>query len=619
MKIFLKYYIVLFFISVSYNLLGNSNHEISPLLKKLEKSSYSEKLNIYNQLIEAYSSIHLDSSLYYYQEAASITKEKEDYKNYWLATNTLLPILSAKSEYNISKQYLDESLEIMQQHGDEELIANVFLGFGTFHWNLSNLKEAQIVLNKALFHTNQAKNLKLKANILKIFGGIFIDMESYDKSLKYLEESYQIFKEINDTLGQANLLNNLGYVYILNQNYDLALQSLNKGLALSQNAPTQNIYELTLANKGDALIGINEIDLGFEKIAKAIQLAKASNNIYNLIICYEIQSRRLLEFKKYDEVIDISKKGIELCKGTGTKRNINRFYKKIAEAYLAKNNYKQSLIWTEKANESKKELLEFQKNKEVIRLQIQHQIQQKEKENELLALEYKNRTFLIALIIATFLVVSSLSFYFFRKKQEALIESFKQKIAADLHDSVGGNLSSIARIAKGLKSPNNLSEINQGIDQLVLKSNTAIKNVVDVIWALDPEENKLGCLIDKIEDSLQGVKKSHNSVEIIFNKENINEEKKLSVDLRHHLLMIFKEAINNIQSHTNPTLIKITLKNSSQQFHLQIKSYFEVEKNISISENRGIQKIKKRVDEMKGTMNIIETKNNFSLNIDLKN
>ena len=616
MKFFPKY-TFLFFILTSYNLLGSSNHEIPPLLNKLDHSSYSEKLKIYNQLIEAYSSIHLDSSLYYYQEAVSITKEKEDFKNFWLATNTLLPILSAKSEYAISKQYLDESLEIMQQHGDEELIANVFLGFGTFHWNLSNLKEAQIVLNKALFHANQAKNLNLRANILRIFGGIFIDMESYDESLKYLEESYQIFKEINDTLGQAKLLNNLGYAYILNQNYDLAIQSLNKGLVFSKHVPTQNIYELTLANKGDALISLNEIDLGFEKIAQAIQLAKASNNIYNLIICYEIQSRRLLEFKKYDEVIEISKTGIELCKGTGTKRNVNRFYKKIAEAYRAKNNYEQSLFWTEKANESKKELLEFQKNKEVIRLQLQHQIQQKEKENELLALEYKNRTFLIALIIAIFFVVSFLFYFFFRKRQEDLIESFKQKIAADLHDNVGGNLSSITRIAKGLKSPNNLSEINQGIDQLVFKSNTAIKNVVDVIWALDPEENKLGYLVDKMEDTLDILRRNNKNIEISFDIENINQEKILSLDVRHHLLMIFKEALNNIQKHSTPSSIIIKLKNSSSNFEMEIINHFDSKKMASNSTGRGIMKIKRRVKEMKGAINIKESENSFALQIGL--
>ena len=599
----------------SHQCYGNKN--IGSLKKQLETSSYAKQLEIYNQLINAYGTINLDSSLYFHDEVFLLTKKSQDYENMWDATNTLLDILNTKGEYELSKRYLDHSLEIMQQQGDNNLIGNVLLQFGIFNWKISNLKEAQSNLNESLIYAQNAKNLKLKANILKVFGSMSFDIGPNAVGLGYLEESYNIFQKINDTLGQANLLNNIGYVHIINNDFELALKNLNLGLTFRHKKELQNINALMLANKGDALIGLGEEKLGFKNINDALLMAEANQHLFNLIICYEIKTRRLLEFGKYDEVIEASKKGVELCKGTGTIKNVNRFYKKIAKAYQAKNNFKQSLFWTEKANKSKDELLKIQKNEEVIKLQMQFQIQQKETEKQILLLKNKNQKIFIALLIATFLAISFLIFYFSRKKQKKQIEVFRQKIAADLHDDVGGNLNSISRLAKGLKSADNSNEINQGIDILLDKSNIAIKNVIDVIWALDPEENRLEYLIEKMEETLDVIKRNNKNIGISFDKENINQEKTLSLDVRHHLLMIFKEALNNIQKHSKSSSIIIKLKNSSDKLEMEITNYFEPKNITSNSTGRGILKIKKRVEEMKGLINIKESENNFSLYIEL--
>ncbi|MFK7771627.1 MAG: sensor histidine kinase, partial [Saprospiraceae bacterium] len=297
-------------------------------------------------------------------------------------------------------------------------------------------------------------------------------------------------------------------------------------------------------------------------------------------------------------------------------KNIPRFYQKLSDAYFGLNQYKEALLWSNKSNEANQELLKQQQNKEVMKLQVQYNVQQKQAENEVLILQNKNQNIFIALLVAIFIVILFLLFNSFKKNQAKQIEQIRLKIAADLHDDVGSNLNSINRLAKGLKIPENLNEINQGIDLLVAKSNNAIQNVVDVIWTLDNEETELGFLLDKMESYLDQIKLSNKNIQIKFTRENLNESKSLSMDVKHHLLMIFKEAVNNIQKHTNSNLIEIKVKNNSK-FNLSFFNTYSSKKENPHSTGRGILNIKKRASELNGKVEIIETPSSYFLQIEL--
>ncbi len=610
---------ILFFLFLIYfplSLFGQQN-EIIPLLNQLQSTTTdSSRINIYLDLSDRYSPIDIDSSVYFYNQIFPLLNEKTNYSKLWESTFFLTKRLEDKGDFQQAKDIIDKIIPVLKNHGDNNLIANAINKLATWNWLVSNLKEAQLKLNQALVYAEKSNNKSLKADILNTFALINMDMGNQEEAIVYQKKAFKIFVEAKDTIGQAKLLNNLGYSYIQKKEYHKAAEKLNEAVTFLIDSRYNDYYELTLANLGFAEVGTGKIKLGFDKINTAYDLAKKHNNLQILVIINEMKTRWYLELGNYQKTIDAAYEGIELCEQINLQKNIHRFYQKLSDAYLGQKKHKEALFWSNKSNEANQELLKQQQNKEVLKLQIQYNVKQKQVENEVLLLQNNNQNIFITLLVVIFIVILFSIFYFFKKNQEKQIKKFKHKIAADLHDDVGSNLNSIARLAKGLKIPENSIEVNQGIDQLVAKSNSAIQNVVDVIWTLDNEEKELSFLLEKMESYLDNIKLNNKNIDIEFIKGNLDESKSICMDAKHHLLMIFKEAVNNIQKHTNSSFIEVKIWNDSK-FHLSLLNNYSSKKENPNSTGRGIINIKKRVSELNGKVEIKETTSSYFLHIEL--
>ena len=606
----------LFLIFSPLTFFGQQN-EVPILLNQLKSVTIdSSKMNIYLNLTDEYISSNTDSSIFYYNQIFLLINNKTNYDKVWESTFFLVKKLEEKGDFQKAKDILDKIIPILKKHGDSNLIAKAINKLATWNWLLSNLKEAQLQLNQALKYAEKSNNKSLKADILNTFGLINMDMENPEEAFKYQEEAFKMFVEAKDTIGQAKLLNNLGYSYIQKKEYHKAIEKLNEAISFLTNSQYHNYYELTLANLGFAEIGIGKIKTGFDKINMAYELAKQHKNLQVLVVINEMKTRWNLKLGNYQETINAAFEGIKICEQINQQKNLPRFYQKLSEAYLGQKKYKDALFWSNKSNEANQELLKQQQNKEVMKLQVQYNVQQKQAENEVLLLQNKNQTIFISLLFAIFSGILFLLFHFFKKNQVKQIDRFRQKIAADLHDDVGSNLNSITRIAKGLKVPENSNIINQGIDRLVTTSNKAVQNVVDVIWSLDNEEAEFSFLLEKMESYLDNIKLNNRNIRIDFIKENLNESRSLSMNVRHHLLMIFKEAVNNIQKHTNAKSIEIKINNDSK-FQLSFLNTFDSKKENPSSTGRGILNIKKRASELNGKIDIKESPNSYFILIEL--
>jgi len=155
------------------------------------------------------------------------------------------------------------------------------------------------------------------------------------------------------------------------------------------------------------------------------------------------------------------------------------------------------------------------------------------------------------------------------------------------------------------------------LNQLVLESNQVAQNMTDVIWAMDEEETEWKYLVEKMEEYLYSLNLTRIKPSIIFRTDGLTESYRLPLNVRHHLLMIFKEAINNIQKHTVSSLIKVELNNKADAFKMNIRNEFSQRVSNSHSTGRGLLNIKRRIEELKGEVTIIKEKDVFDLTIQI--
>ncbi len=593
---------------------------VSSLKKQLSTvSSDTVRIDISIQLSESFASINADSCVFYYEKAFQLADQIDDIKRLQKAQTSIIKFFRHKGEYTKAKIYIDKGLEVAYNRNNDFLICNSLISLANWNRDLSNLKQTSEYLTEALKYSKKTNDLYLKGLIINSFALLYGELNEKEKEKDFTIQYYEISKKTKNTYAQAIALNNLGYFYMQRKNYSKVLQYVEQGILLAATIDENSmLYDFLNLMKGKALIRLGQKELGFSILESTLEKAIENKHVRSIVIINKYKAEFLFELKKYEDAIDAAKIGVNTSKETSYIKELPELCTILAKSYKAKKDFQSSLVWMEEQKKVEQEIRERKKDKEILQLEVNLELQKKETENQILLQKNKNQRIFIALIFTLGLICVLLIGYFFWKKNQKRLEYFQQRIAADLHDEVGSNLNNITRIAKGLKSKNINPNISQGIDQLVKKSNTTILNVVDVIWALDEEESKLEDLIEKMEAYLDGIKMTSKNIDVQFIKKNISGKTPLLINTKHHLLMAFKEAINNIQKHTHPTLITVELDNTNQKLKMNITNHFSSKKDASNSTGKGIINIRRRIHELGGTVEIKDVQDHFFVNIELE-
>ena len=91
-------------------------------------------------------------------------------------------------------------------------------------WSSSDYKGALQRATKASALAKKIDDQVENALISRIFGLVFADLGSYEKSSQYFFESLRIFENLEDKIGISKSLNSIGYVLFEQENYDKALE-----------------------------------------------------------------------------------------------------------------------------------------------------------------------------------------------------------------------------------------------------------------------------------------------------------------------------------------------------------------------------------------------------------
>jgi signal transduction histidine kinase len=125
----------------------------------------------------------------------------------------------------------------------------------------------------------------------------------------------------------------------------------------------------------------------------------------------------------------------------------------------------------------------------------------------------------------------------------------RARIARDLHDDLGSSLTEITMLATaspGLKLP--AAEATERMETIAEKSRTLVYALDEIVWAVDPERDTLASvaryLASYAEEYLAGLK-----VVCRVQIPNSFPDQVVSGEVRHHLFLAVKEALNNAVRH----------------------------------------------------------------------
>ncbi len=147
----------------------------------------------------------------------------------------------------------------------------------------------------------------------------------------------------------------------------------------------------------------------------------------------------------------------------------------------------------------------------------------------------------------------------------------RSRIAQDLHDDLGAELSSIAMLADLARHDAPFKEkVSSRLGEITSLAQHTVKRLEEIVWAVNPAN-----------DSVEGFasyfcKFAQNYLELAgvasrFDLPDLFPENPLTTVKRHNLFLAAKEAIHNAVRHGAPTVVTIRMQIIDEAFHLSIE------------------------------------------------
>lgn len=541
----------------------------------------AEKLTAILSLCEENDSFNKDTLYFYALQAKKIAAKQKN-----------IPALHWASYYEASSYYrkneLDSVTSIIQQH-------------------------LPVLLQKDSTSSISVSFLLLEARCM-------IRKQEFKEALSNDYRALNIAELKKDTLNQIRAMAAIGLVFVKTGDYTGALNWFGKGIDMGEGNRYRNKTIYLFTNAAVCYNNLSKYDSAEQFVLKAVQYARASENLVDLSNSLGMYAGQLMDSKKYAEAekplrealqvsermgdpndiisnmgalgiyyydrnlpekgIDISLKALDMINKYQLNGKLPFIYDVLAKNYEAAGKFKQQGEILKKLVDIQDSTYEKNSADAISELKIKFEVQKKENTIIRQQLDLVKKDYLIYASVVVFIIAICIAYFVFSsyKKRQKLRtamaiataeESERKRIAANLHDNLGAYAASIA------SNVNRLSFFAQDSNAaLVLKevsnnSNAIVADLSDTIWALKKESLALTAVSDRLKIFIQRVQPGYPSISFNID-EDIVKDHLLSPSQGFHLFQTLQEAINNALKHSECKHIHIQVKGLEKEWEISI-------------------------------------------------
>lgn len=481
---------------------------------------------------------------------------------------------------NLQQLGLQESkraLDRAEQLGDGLLIADGCNFIGLFLLNMDSLTKAIPYFYKGLAsikpppYPDQYINLTFPHHLYGNLAEAYLKLAKLDSSIYASYQSLSYATAIGRTRGMAIAHINLGEVFLAKGRPDSAIQHFEIAGLLSGKSQDIDVEQMAYGGLGRAYLLQGNFAMARQQFGTGMQL--------------------MVRFPQLNRFFAL------------------QFLGAVAKAYRQMNDRDGLATVLEKMNTLQSEAL--QGTNQQLQIILNASI---DNEKRLLSMEVgearqaqtlANSRFFITLISMALLAIVFWLYYYYQKQRNAM-NQIRQKISQDLHDDIGASLSSlqiygtIARQTMETEPPKAAAMIDKIVDQ----SNELMDNMSDIVWSMQPADEQTASLQSRIKN--YGAELLYNQ-DIAFEYQILPEVEKCLEHLlaRKNVLLIVKEAINNIAKYSQATAAQVQLSIHGAELVVDIKDNgcgFDVHKEGR--DGNGLRNMRHRTQELRGQLQL---------------
>lgn len=213
----------------------------------------------------------------------------------------------------------------------------------------------------------------------------------------------------------------------------------------------------------------------------------------------------------------------------------------------------------------------------------------------------------ISLCLAAFSILL-VSLHRYRISQVKKIISMRTKISQDLHDDIGGSLSSIqiysAVVEREMKD--NPDKAGMFLQQIKSNSRQVMEDISDIVWAnkaMDQKDYSMSMRIKSYGHDLL----SQKNIDCHYDIEPWVDQKITRPEARRNILLIIKEGLHNVSKYSNATSAWVKLALIGTNLEIEVRDNgigFDMD---SVSRGNGLSNMRQRAETLKGNFQVDST------------
>ncbi|MBP6624390.1 MAG: hypothetical protein KA198_04420 [Chitinophagaceae bacterium] len=194
------------------------------------------------------------------------------------------------------------------------------------------------------------------------------------------------------------------------------------------------------------------------------------------------------------------------------------------------------------------------------------------------------------------------SIFYYKLQGIKRVEQLRNKLSRDLHDDMGGTLSSINMLSR-TSSNMNPEKAKLALEKINLRSQKLLGKMSDIIWNINPYHDGLEEMITRMRNyAALMLETAGIEYQIFFPEEKI--EDKISLDKKSNTYLIFKEAINNLCKYSHATMAVLELRYHDKKIFIRVEDNGIGFDSKLLTHVGGLETMKQRAKEMKAKITI---------------
>ena len=409
---------------------------IKRLIHSLAKETVdTSKVKILNEIAWHYYPSQSDKAIVFADSALRIAEKIGWQKGQAEAMLNIGEVYRYKGDIKISLENYQNALTVFQQINDITGIANSLTGIGTSYFHISEYLKALDYLNRASKIFKEINDKKGTAKTYTHMGIVYGTIKEYKKSIEYFNNALKIFEGCNDSLSIGILLGDLGMAYSELKDYNKALSLYLKAIKIFNSTGDLYNYSIFLGNMGLIYTELGDYSRAQNHFEKSLKFAKELKDEYGIAYQYGNLGKLKLKIaaekkqintsfkrkKEINESISFLTRTVDLFKTLGEKDEQKNFLFLLSDAYKLNNDYRNALDAYYSARVLQDSIFSSDNTKMIAGLEIQKELELKEKEIRFLNEEnnyqtvYGKAAVTLAIIVV---IISILIIYFYTKKRK---------------------------------------------------------------------------------------------------------------------------------------------------------------------------------------------------------